>query len=262
MPPVSSEELLYAIRGSVATITINRPERRNAINSDVIQRITDGITRARNDESVSVIVLTGAGDKAFCAGADLGGPGEGSRISQQFIRSEVADLFQYMRACPLPIVARANGHALAGGFGLLLACDLIVAAEEAEFGTPEINIGLWPYMVSAIIKRDMPRKIALELMMTGRRMTATEAERWGVVNRVVPRAELDAATDELTTLLASKSRLIAGLGKTSFYAVEDMSFDVALDHLAGLLTLTLGSEDTVEGVTAFLEKRAPQWKNR
>ena len=258
----SGDEVLYAVADRVATIQINRPDRRNAISPDVVRGIADALTKVQADDGVAVAILTGAGDKAFCAGGDLGGMGSTSKLSQHFVRAEVGELFEQMRACRVPIIARVNGHALAGGFGLMLACDLVIAADDAELGTPEINLGLWPFMISAVIKRDMPRKVALELMLTGRRMSAEEGARWGIVNRVVPRAELDAAITEMTDVLASKSALIASLGKRSFYGIEDMSFEAALDHLAGMLTLTLESADTIEGVTAFLQKRAPEWKNR
>lgn len=257
----ASDEILYSVDGPVATITINRPERRNAINPDVVRGISEALTTIQDHEDIGVAVLTGTGDRAFCAGGDLGGMGSTSKLSQHFVRAEVGELFEQMRACRVPIVARVNGHALAGGFGLMLACDLVIAAAEADLGTPEISLGLWPFMISAVIKRDMPRKIALELMLTGRRMSAEEGARWGIVNRVVPRADLDTAVAEVTGVLSSKSALIASLGKRSFYGIEDMSFDAALEHLAGMLTLTLESEDTIEGVTAFLEKRAPKWKN-
>ena len=144
----------------------------------------------------------------------------------------------------------------------MLACDLVIAADSAKMGTPEVNIGLWPYMISAVIQRDIPRKVALELMLTGRRIDAEEAARWGFVNRVVPFDELDDATTEMAQTLVSKSPLIVALGKRSFYRAEDMSFRDALKHLAGMLTVTLESEDTLEGITAFLQKRDPQWKGR
>ncbi len=255
-------DVSYEASDGVARITIDREERRNAINPAVVAGISGGLKQAEDDETVKVVVLTGAGERAFCAGGDLGGMAEASRVAQHFIRGEVGDLFSQMRASRLPIIARVNGHALAGGFGLMLACDLVIAANDAEMGTPEVNIGLWPFMISAVIQRDLPRKVALELMMTGRRMGADEAARWGFVNRVVPRAELDGAIDETTAVLASKSPLILSLGKRSFYAAEDMDMDDALGYLSGMLTLCLESEDTVEGVTAFLQKRQPEWKGR
>lgn len=254
--------VLYSEEGGIAHLTINRPDRRNAINPEVVRGLADALSRAEESEDVRVAVLTGAGDKAFCAGGDLGGMTADGRVAQHFLRAEVGDLFTQMRRSRLPIVARVNGHALAGGFGLMLACDLVIAAATAEMGTPEINIGLWPFMISAVIQRDVPRKIALELMLTGRRMGADEAQRWGFVNRVVADDDLDEAVREIAEVLASKSPLIAALGKRSFYRAEDMSFEGSLDYLAGMLTVCLESEDTVEGVTAFLEKRSPEWKGR
>ena len=260
MPP---EDVLYEARSGVATITINRPERRNAISPDVVTGISGALAQADADASVTVCVLTGAGDKAFCAGGDLGGSSmDGGKLAEHDRRAEIGDLFVRMRESRLPILARVNGHALAGGFGLMLACDLVVAADTAKMGTPEVNIGLWPYMISAVIQRDIPRKVALELMLTGRRIDAAEGARWGFVNKVVPPDELDDATAEMAASLASKSPLIVGLGKRSFYRAEDMSFRDALEHLAGMLTVTLESEDTLEGITAFLQKRDPQWKGR
>ena len=255
-------DVSYEVADGVARITIDREERRNAINPAVVAGISDALERAEADETIKVVILTGAGERAFCAGGDLGDMAEASRVAQHFIRGEVGDLFTQMRACRLPIIARVNGHALAGGFGLMLACDLVIATDDAEMGTPEINIGLWPFMISAVIQRDVPRKVAVEMMMTGRRMGAEEAARWGFVNRVVPRAGLDAAIDEMAAVLASKSPLILSLGKRSFYAAEDMDMDHALAYLSGMLTVCLESEDTVEGVTAFLEKRQAEWKGR
>lgn len=250
-------------RAEALQITINRPDRRNAINGDVVRGIAAALEAAERDEEIRVVVLTGAGDRAFCAGGDLGGDGiDAGQVAKHFQRSEIADLFRRMRASRLPIVARVNGHALAGGFGLMLACDLVVAAEEAELGMPEINIGLWPFIISAVVGRDLPRKVALDLMLTGRRISVQEGARWGFVNRAVPRDSLDDAVDHLGKELAGKSPLIAALGKRSFYRAEEMDFDDALDYLAGMLTVALESEDTIEGVTAFLEKRPPTWTGR
>jgi enoyl-CoA hydratase len=260
---LTSDVVLYEARDRVAYITINRPDRRNAISPDVVDGIRDSLIASEADLDLRAIVLTGSGDKAFCAGGDLGGSSmEGGKVSEHFRRSEVGALFEQMRRSRLPIVARVNGHALAGGFGLMLACDLVVAADDAQMGTPEVNIGLWPFMISAIIQRDLPRKVALEMMLTGNRMSAPEAERWGFVNRCVERDALDKAVDELVSAVLEKSPLILSLGKRSFYRAEDMPFADALDYLAGMLTVCLESEDTVEGVTAFLQKRAPEWKGR
>jgi enoyl-CoA hydratase len=257
------ETVLYEAGGAVARVTINRPETRNALNVTVMRELREAMALARADEAVRTVVLTGAGDKAFSAGGDLGGfTAEQSKAEQHRLRGTLADLFEDMTRLGKPIIARVNGHALAGGFGLMCGCDLIVATDTAEFGMPEINIGLWPFIISAAVARRVPRSKALELMMTGERISAADAERWGIVNRVVPATDLDKAVDELADKVASKSPVIMRLGKDSFYASQDMSFREALDYLHGMLGQALETEDTVEGVTAFLQKREPNWKGR
>ncbi|MFL5796664.1 MAG: enoyl-CoA hydratase/isomerase family protein [Actinomycetota bacterium] len=256
-------EVRYEVRGAAAWVIIDREEQRNALSPEVVTGLRAAIERVGADESARVVVVTGAGDRAFCAGGDLGGmSGEASRVAQHEARRHLPLLLEELHECPKPVLARVNGHALAGGFGLMLACDLVVAADDAELGTPEINLGLWPYMISAVIQRNVPRKIALEMMLTGRRVSAGEAARWGMVNRVVPRTQLDAAAEELVADLAGKSPLILSLGKRSFYRSQDMSFDDALAYLHSMLTVNLESEDVAEGVSAFLQKRPPQWKGR
>ncbi|MFN2388521.1 MAG: enoyl-CoA hydratase/isomerase family protein [Actinomycetota bacterium] len=259
--PASRDPVRVVVDGPVASITIDRPERRNAITAEVVSGIARGLDDA-GAGGARVVVLTGSGDRSFCAGADLSGTGPEGPLAQHARRAEIGELFQKMRTSPLPIVARVNGHALAGGFGLMLACDLVVASSNAEMGTPEIDLGLWPFMVSAVMQRDLPRKVALELMFSGRRMTAEEGRHWGFVNRVAEPGELDDAVADTAGALAAKSPAIVALGKRSFYRAEDMGFDAALDHLAGMLSLCLQSEDATEGIAAFLQKRAPEWKGR
>lgn len=224
--------------------------------------LRQGLERAEGDESVRVLVLTGSGDEAFCAGGDLAGMAAQTKVGQHFERAEVGELFARLRGSRLPVLARVNGHALAGGFGLMLACDAVIAVDDAQMGMPEVDVGLWPFMVSAVVQGELPRKVALDLMLTGRRIDAAEGARWGFVNRVVPRSELDAAVEKHAAALLSKSPLVLSLGKRSFYVSEDMSFDHKLDYLATMFTLCLESEDAVEGVTAFLEKRPPEWRGR
>ena len=210
-----------------------------------------------------MLVLTGAGDKAFCAGADLDrrSPTPGTPAPTKAGGCWPA-LFRELWTLGKPTIARVRGYALAGGFGLALACDFVIAADDAQFGTPEINVGLWPYMITVPLLRSMPPKKVLELMTTGRRVDAAEAERIGFVNRVVPVGELDGAVDELAANLASKSPLIMRWGRDSFYRVLDMNADDALAYLQTMLTITSYSEDTAEGVAAFAEKRDPEWKGR
>jgi enoyl-CoA hydratase/carnithine racemase len=247
----------------VATLTINRPERRNALSWDVIKLLRSGLARAREDTDVRVVVLTGAGDKAFCAGADLAGMAEGAGfLDLHEGRGELAKLFEELWSIGKPTIARVRGYALAGGFGLALACDLVVAADDAQFGTPEIDVGLWPYMITVPLCRSMAPKKALELMLTGRRVSAAEADRLGFVTRVVPVAELDSAVSELAETLAAKSPAVMRLGRGSFYEVWDLAARDALALLHARLTLTTLTDDAREGLAAFAEKRPPRWIGR
>jgi enoyl-CoA hydratase/carnithine racemase len=210
-----------------------------------------------------VLVLTGAGDRAFCSGADLGSiAGTASAAEAHEGRGLLADVFRDLWSLGKPTVARVRGYALAGGFGLALACDFVVAADDARFGTPEVNVGLWPYMITVPLLRSMPPKQAYELMATGRRVDAAEAKAIGFVSRVVPVAGLDDAVDELAAGLASKSPLVMRWGREAFRRAQQMPEDAALDYLQTMLTVTSASEDTAEGIAAFAEKREPKWKGR
>jgi enoyl-CoA hydratase/carnithine racemase len=261
-------EVLQDHAEGVARITINRPERRNAMSWGVMTGLREALAAAKADSGVRVVVLTGAGDEAFCAGADLGamgGAGDGADegfLERHQSRGILADMFQDLWHLGKPTIARVQGWAMAGGLGLALACDLVVASERARFGAPEINVGLWPYMITVPLMRSMPPKKALELMMTGRVVTADEAERMGFVNRVVAHDGLDAAVDELAATLASKSPAVMSLGRDAFYGVWDMGASDALTHLHAMLTLTNQTDDAAEGISAFLEKRPPRWTGR
>ena len=207
------EQVRYEVDGSVGRVTIDRPERRNAMSFQVMRELAEAFAAAKADDAVRVVVLTGAGEQAFCAGADLSGIGSQVGPAQMHeARGQVADLFRALWELGKPTIARVRGYCLAGGFGLALACDFVIATEDSTFGTPEIDIGLWPYMISVPLLRSMPPKVALELMVTGRRVKADEAERIGFVNRVVPADGLDAAVDELAAVIAAKSPVIVRLG--------------------------------------------------
>lgn len=256
-------ELEYLRDGAVARLTINRPERRNAMSFEVIQGLRDAMRDARSDDGIRAVVISGAGDRAFCVGADLSGMGAGADASAAHDgRGLLADLFRDMWRLGKPTVARVRGYALAGGFGLAMACDFVIAADDAQFGTPEINVGLWPYMITVPLLRSLPPRLAFELMSTGRRVDAEEALRVGMVNRVVSVAELDAAIDELVATLAEKSPLTMRQGRQAFFRALEMPGDAALDYLQAMLTVTSMSDDAREGISAFLEKRQPRWTGR
>ncbi|HEY5154386.1 MAG TPA: enoyl-CoA hydratase-related protein [Acidimicrobiales bacterium] len=256
-------ELRYDLADGIARLTIDRPARRNALSWTVLTEMRSRLAEIKRDPEARVVVITGAGDQAFCAGADLTGMADGAgHLALHDSRGELAALFDDLWDLGKPTIARVRGYALAGGMGLALACDLVVAADDAVFGTPEINVGLWPYMITVPLVRSMPPKKALELMMTGRRVDAAEADRIGFVTRVVAPDALDAAVDELAASLASKSPATLRLGRQAFYEVWDRSADEALPLLHALLTVTTGTDDATEGIAAFVEKRPPHWTGR
>jgi enoyl-CoA hydratase/carnithine racemase len=262
-----ADDLLVERVGPVLTLTINRPARRNAMTWEVIAGLRRELARAKVDPAVRVVVLTGAGDKAFCAGADLSGmvPAEPGGLSDEYLdhhvaRGWLAELFEEMWQLGKPTIARVRGWAMAGGFGLALACDLVIAADDAKFGAPELNVGLWPYMVTVSLLRSMPPKKALELMLTSRVVGADEADRIGFVTRVVPADELDGAVADLAAVLASKPPGVTRLGRDSFYAVIDSAASEALPYLHAMLTVTSQTAEAREGIAAFAAKRPPAWQ--
>ena len=252
----------YEVSDGRADITIDDPERRNPMSVETMNGLLRRTQEAVEDDGVRVIVYTGAGDRAFCAGGDLSGSFVDDPIGLHRSRGDIAELFRLMMRGGKPTVARVNGHALAGGFGLAVACDVTICVDDAKLGTTEVQVGLWPMMISAVLARVMPRKAALELMLTGRVITPEEALRLGAVSRVVKRDELDAAVDEVVQAMLSVSPLTLMLGKDSFYGMADVDLDTALDRLQGGLTEVAMTDDAVEGVTAFVEKRSPDWSDR
>jgi enoyl-CoA hydratase/carnithine racemase len=263
MPAPELENVLVDVAGPRATITLNKPEQRNPLGGGMLADLVSAFRWAAGEAEVRVVVLTGAGDKAFCAGADLSSfDADQSDVERHLARHAFVDLFVLMQELGKPIVGRINGHALAGGLGLATSCDILVAADNASFGTPEINVGVWPMMIQAVLARNIGRKALLEMVLLGERIDAHEAHRIGLVNRVVPQQELDAAVDEIADKLGKKSPIIMKLGRDSFYRTQDVEFRAALEYLQAQLALVTLTEDTREGVTAFFQKREPEFKGR
>jgi enoyl-CoA hydratase len=259
---VELKHLLYAPRDAVAMVTINRPDTRNALSHEVVVELRAALQEAKRDPAIRVIVITGSGT-IFCAGADLNSfRSEQPELDRHLQRRQLAELFLDMTRLGKPTLARVNGHALAGGFGLVAACDLAIAASEAQFGMPEVNVGVFPLMIMAIVFRNLPRKAAMELMLTGKRIDAAEAVRLGLINRQVAADRLDAEVESLAAELARKSPIGMKLGLEAFYTMEDMSFPAAIAYLQDQLALLSLSDDLKEGVNAFFEKREPRFTGR
>lgn len=257
------ELVAYEVADGVATVTLNNPEKRNMLSGQMLVELLDAMKTAKASEDVRAVVLTGAGDKVFCAGADLSGFGaDVPLVAKHFATDLFLEYFRLMPRLGKPSLCAANGHVLAGGMGLALSCDLLIAKEGATFGTPEINVGAFPYMVMAIIYRNVPRKKVNEMMLLGERLSAEQAVEFGLANKVVPAGEFDAAVAEWAAKLASKSPMLMRLGHDAMYRQQDMGLDDALEYLRSQLSLTFSTEDIVEGVSAFFEKREPQWKGR
>jgi len=258
-----NQEILYQVENKIATITINRPKRKNAMNPNVMAGLKDSFEHAGAEPDVSAIVLTGAGG-TFCAGADLGGTfgKEKSFLEMHEDRRYFAGLLAGMNKCKKPILAAIEGYCLAGGMGLCLSSDVAIASDDAQFGLPEIKRGLWPYMVTAVLIRNVGRKKAAELCMTGERIPAAEAERIGMINYCVPKDQFQEKVAEMAKKLSSYSPAVMGLGKSSFYRIADMALEDGLGYLHSQLTINTQTEDIAEGIAAFMEKREPVWKGR
>jgi enoyl-CoA hydratase len=261
---VAYETILYDVAESgVATFTLNQPDTRNALSNELLGELIDAFEAARADEAVRAVVLASSHDRVFSSGANLGGfAGEVPLVHKHFGSDRFVRLFRLIGELGKPTVCAAGGHVLAGSLGIALACDLVIAKEGAEFGTPEINVGAFPFMIMALIYRNVPRKKTNELLLLGDRISAAEAVEFGLANKVVAAEEFDAAVTEWAEKLAAKSPLVMKLGKDAMFRQMDMAFLDALEYLHSQLTIALSTEDIVEGVTAFFEKREPVWKGR
>lgn len=253
--------LLVREEGAVAVVTLNRPERRNAIGSQMVNELLYALGDANDAESIRSIVITGAG-KAFCAGGDFAQMSAGGDGDELPVIGDYPALLLALLRAPKPVIARVNGHAMGGGLGIVAASTFAVASLDAELGTPEINVGLFPMMIMAVLSRHVPRRRLVEMMLFGERVKAEEAAKLGLVNRAVAADALDATVAEITTQIASKSPITVKLGLEAFFDQDDLDIKSALPLLQERLGLCLGTDDAREGLSAFLEKRTPKWTGK
>lgn len=257
------ETLLTSLEDGVARITLNRPEVRNALSRTLIQELEAALAAWEADAAARVIVLAGAGDRAFCAGADLKGVGDrGTTLQARESFGGLARILESITRMRTPVIAQVHGYALAGGCGLAAGCDLVIAADDAVFGLPEITVGLLPLVVMAPILRAVGRKRGMLMILSGESVTAREAFEMGLVSRVVLRAELERETRAVAARLARFSPTAVALAKEAASTIQDMEYGKALRYLRELITLVGLSDDAREGIEAFFAKRSPQWKGR
>ena len=255
------ETILVAVDSRVATVTLNRPERRNAIGAQMTNELLYAFDDAMDDDDVGVVVVTGAG-KAFCAGGDFSQMTSGGDSAALPPKGDYKDLLLRLWRSKKPVVARVNGHAMGGGLGIVAASTFAIASTDAKLGTPEINVGLFPFMIMAVLDRVMPRRRLVEMMLKGERLGAEEAATVGLLNRAVAPGELDASVSELTGALTSKSPSTIRLGLEALAEAEEMNLEEKLPWLSDRLVQCLGTEDAQEGIMAFMQKREPTWKGK
>jgi enoyl-CoA hydratase/carnithine racemase len=264
-PLATGGKVLLRLDGDgVLTLALNDPERRNALSLELLDELIGALEAARDDPAVRCVVIGSTHERVFCAGGNLTAFGDHSSLIDKHLDNDrFPKLFKLFSVLGKPSIAAVGGHALAGGFGLALACDLIIARESASFGTPEINVGIFPFMLMALLYRDLPRKQANQLMLLGDRISAAKANDLGIVARLVPDAEdFDAAVAECAARLASKSPILMRLGKDAMRRQDDLDYEAALDYLQGQLTIAFATLDAREGLRAFMEKRDPVWTGR
>jgi methylglutaconyl-CoA hydratase len=259
---MTDNSVLLEKRGQAFWITINRPEKRNALNAEVIAGISKGYHEAHGDRDVRVIVLTGAGDKAFCAGADLQNSGAAFAMDFSKPNADYADLLRVSQAATKPAIARVGGVCMAGGMGLLCMTDMAVAADHVMFGLPEVKVGVFPMQVLSLLPSIAPRRLINEWALTGEPFDAHAAQAAGLLNHVVPAAELDAKIDWLIGRLIDKSPTAIRRGKYAMRAIGSMSFDESIAYTESQIAVLAMTEDAKEGLKAFAEKRKPVWPGK
>lgn len=257
-------ELKHDLSDGVLRLTIDREEKRNSLSADVLRELGAAIRAASDDDAVSVVLVASAGDRVFCSGADLAVMGnDATGLEQHEGRGLLRDLVLTMRTCSKPVVARVQGLCLAGGFALAGGCDVVLAKESAQFGLPEVDRGLWPFMVGALLSKHMSPKHAFDLMVSGDRIPARQAYEIGFVSRVLPDDGFDEAVDAYVTKLAAAPPVAVRLGKAAWASVSEIqSLPAALEAMQAQLSLITTTKDAVEGITAFFEKREPRWQGR
>lgn len=257
-------DLRTDLNDGVLNLVINREEKRNSLSRDVLQGLLDGVTRGAADDDVNVLLVSSVGDRVFSAGADLSVmSNDATGLEQHEGRGLLKDLVVAIRECPKPVVARVQGLCLAGGIGLAAGCDVVLASENAQFGMPEVERGLWPFMVSALLTRHMSPKHAMDYMLTGERFDAHTAWQLGLVSRVFPAASFDADVSSYVAKLAAAAPVAVRLGKAAWTsAVETAPLPAALEAMQAQLSLITTTKDVAEGIAAFFEKRPPHWSGR
>lgn len=257
------ETLRYDVAGAVATIALDQPETRNALSDALLDELLAALTAARDDGAVRCVVLASTHPTVFSSGGDLAGfAAERPLVDRHAANDRFPAAFTLIGRLGKPVVCAAGGHVLAGALGLALACDLVVASERATFGAPEVDVGLFPFMIAVLMGRNIGRKKMTELLLLGERIDAHEAHRLGLVNRVVAAEELDAAVADWAARLAAKPPLVMKLGKDALWAQQDLGLQEALEYMRGQLTLAQSTDDAREGIAAFLERREPEWRGR
>jgi len=257
----SYSSILVTDEGPTRTITLNNPARKNAIGPVMVNELLWALTDAQENAGVRALVLTGAGD-AFCAGGDFGQMTGGASANELPVKGDYADLLLALVNATKPVIARVNGHAMGGGLGLVAASHFAIGARGAKLGTPEINVGLFPMMIMAVLQRVMPRRRLISMMLLGERMEADEAVSCGLLGKAVDAADLDASVKQITDAIASKSPVAVRMGLQAIAAQDDLDLETALPLLRERLAGVLGTDDAREGLMAFLEKRPPKWTGR